>query len=150
MSNPNYQSIGAVSPELAAATDPKKGWQGAAGEPQGQQLQAHDISFWNKRANHQDLGAGTGLSYAEDFFGPTSDGDTDRTENAGYGNLQDGEKPLAGYGIPTLGPKVGTGDIVPFKGILEIGEPGSGIISGADASQEQSGSIGLSPSDRSP
>jgi hypothetical protein len=137
MSNPNYQSVGAVSPELAAATDPRKGWQGAAAEPQGQQMQAHDISFWNKRANTQDLGAGTGSNYAEDFFGPNNDGDTDRTEEAGYGNLPDGEKPLAGYGM--------TDDIVPFKGYAE-----TGIISGADASQEQSGNIGLSPSDRSP
>ena len=129
MANSDYQALGSESPELHATTQDRKGWAGDPAISLGAEETSHRQSFWNDRANMHDLGAGTGLSYAADFFSPGRDGDdTDIPTMAGHV-----ETPMAAL------------KITPYTGYS-----GDGILSGADAAAEQSGNAGIAPSVRLP
>jgi hypothetical protein len=71
-----YQEIGSESPELHNSTSQRKGWNDdPPAIPQIDQVESHNTSFWNDRANLQDIGAtGDDGNYAADFYG---DGDSD-------------------------------------------------------------------------
>lgn len=57
----DYQSIGQLAPEADAIAQERKGWQGHDGEDLIVQRTDHDFSFWNARANRQEIG----LQYPE-------------------------------------------------------------------------------------
>jgi hypothetical protein len=125
-----YQLVGELAPEAEQVLTHQKGWAGLAGDPPIAaqpiaQAQAHDISFWNRRANRQTLAATDDSSYAEDFFSPVNH-PADIPPAAGYGLGQ-------GY---TQTPAAATHP-APFDQF----DPG--IVSGADASTEQSGNAGF-------
>jgi hypothetical protein len=72
-----YNSLGELAPEAEQVLTHQKGWDGIAGDPPTAeqpiaQLQAHDASFWNRRANRQTLAVTDDSSYAEDFFNPVN------------------------------------------------------------------------------
>lgn len=57
----DYQLVGELAPEAEQVLTHQKGWDGIAGNPPAPeqpiaQAQAHDLSFWNRRANRQVLG----------------------------------------------------------------------------------------------
>lgn len=53
----DYQSLGGVSPELEAAIAEKSGWQGAAPEPDVEEMtDGSDFSIWDRHTNRQTLG----------------------------------------------------------------------------------------------
>lgn len=127
----SYQSIGELSPAAENALSQQKGWDGiSAPAPHAEapidQLQAHDISFWNKRANSQSLATTDDDSYATDFFSPVNTG-ADIPPVAGYG--RDGGSYQQ---IPTA-----LTHPAPFQ------QASDGTISGADAASETSGNSGL-------
>lgn len=124
-----YQSVGRLAPEAEQIMTQQKAWDGIAGEPPAAeqpiaQAQAHDTSFWNRRANRQTLATTDDSSFAEDFFNPVNH-PADIPPAAGYELGQ-------GY---TQTPTAAT-DPQPFDQF-------DGTITGADASTEQSGNAGF-------
>lgn len=131
MANPDYQSIGALSPDAEQTLTHQAAWDGIAAEaPQPenpiQQRQDTDFSRWNDRANRQRLANDDEGNYAQDFL--QNDGTADNEPVAGYGALPWGQQPTAATnpGHP-LGP---------------FPQAPDGTISGADAASEQSGNTG--------
>jgi hypothetical protein len=98
-----YGSIGSESPELHAETEKRHGWDDSTDTiPQIDQLRSHDSSFWNDRANLQQIGKGSDGNYAQGLYqDPTSyqqaQGNLAFQAEAGYANDQGGIRPFTGY-----------------------------------------------------
>jgi hypothetical protein len=98
-----YGSIGSESPELHAETEKRKGWNDSSDTvPQIDQLRSHDSSFWNDRANMQQIAGQGDPNYAAGLYqhptsyqagGPNLAPDAE----AGYGNDQGPITPFTGY-----------------------------------------------------
>lgn len=131
----DYQAIGELAPSAETVLTHQKGWDGLAGSPPEAiqpiaQIQSHETSFWNDRANYQTLAASSNRpaeqsSYAADFFNPVNH-PADIPPTAGYSLGQ-------GY---TQTPTAAT-DPIPFD------QFDSGVIQGATAADEQSGNAGF-------
>lgn len=130
MSNPDYQSIGALSPEGEIAATTQAAWAGLAGQPPPPRhlaaaLQSPTFSRWNQRANTQRLAATSDRSYAADLFHVDPDPD---------------DHPMAGYG-----PEDGSYAEPPMAAITPapFTLASDGVIDGATAARERSGNQGL-------